>query len=131
MASNRCVLLADSHHGLSEGVRRLLATLFDAIVMVADEVSLFETANRLQSDLVVVDLTLARGDALGLLRRFRSRFPDMKVIVVSNYDSVSVSHSVLAAGAHAFVVKSAIATDLLAAADNVLAGKSYVSPRVV
>ena len=52
----RCVLLADAHHGLSEGVRRLLATAFEAIVMVADEVSLFEAAARLRSDLAVVDL---------------------------------------------------------------------------
>ena len=49
-----CVLLADPHHGLSEGVRRLLATTFDAVVMVADEVSLFESAGRLQIDLAVV-----------------------------------------------------------------------------
>ena len=32
----RCVLLADRHHGLTEGVRGLLETSFDAVVMVAD-----------------------------------------------------------------------------------------------
>src|SRR6267378_2306090 len=52
-----CVLLAQAYHGLSEGVRGLLATTFKAVVMVADEVSLFESAGRLQSDLAVVDLT--------------------------------------------------------------------------
>jgi len=36
-----CVLLADRHHGLSEGVRGLFETAFDAVVMVADETSLF------------------------------------------------------------------------------------------
>jgi DNA-binding NarL/FixJ family response regulator len=61
VAQTRCVLLAGAHHALSEGVRRLLSTAFEAIVMVADEVSLFETAARLQSELAVVDLTLARG----------------------------------------------------------------------
>ena len=126
----RCVLLADTHHGLSEGVRRLLATAFDAIVMVADEVSLFETAARLQSDLAVVDLTLARGDGLDLVRRFRSRFPNTRMIVVSVHDQSIVSRSVLEAGADGFVVKRAIATDLLPAADAVLAGSRYVSPGI-
>jgi DNA-binding NarL/FixJ family response regulator len=126
----RCVLLADAHHGLSEGVRRLLATTFEAIVMVADEVSLFETAARLRSDLVVVDLTLARGDALELLRRFRGQFPSTRMIVVSVYDQPSVSRSVLEAGADGFVVKRAIATDLLPATDAVLAGGRYVSPAI-
>jgi DNA-binding NarL/FixJ family response regulator len=126
----RCVLLADAHHGLSEGVRRLLATAFEAIVMVADEVSLFETAARLQSDLAVVDLTLARGDALDLVRRFRGRFPNTRMIVVSVHDQSSVSRSVLEAGADGFVVKRALATDLLAATDAVLAGSRYVSPGI-
>jgi DNA-binding NarL/FixJ family response regulator len=126
----RCVLLADAHHGLSDGVRRLLATAFEAIVMVADEVSLFETAGRLQSDLAVVDLTLARGDGVDLVRRFRVRFPNTRMIVVSVHDQSTVSRSVLEAGADGFVVKRAIATDLLPAADAVLAGSRYVSPGI-
>ncbi len=130
IAPTRCVLLADAHHGLSEGVRRLLATTFEAIVMVADEVSLFETAARLQSDLAVVDLTLARGDGVDLVRRFRGRFPNTRMIVVSVHDQSTVSRSVLEAGADGFVVKRAIATDLLAAADAVLAGSRFVSPGI-
>lgn len=52
----KCVLLADRHHGLSEGLRSLLETIFEAVVMVADEHSLFETARRLRPTLAVVDL---------------------------------------------------------------------------
>lgn len=125
-----CVLLADPHHGLSEGVRSLLATTFETVVMVADEVSLFESARRLQSDLAVVDLALSRGNGLDLVRRFRDRFPGMKLIIVSIHDQPSVRHAVLEAGADGFVAKRAIATDLLAAADAVLAGQRYVSPEV-
>jgi DNA-binding NarL/FixJ family response regulator len=126
----RCVLLADPHHGLSEGVRGLLATTFEAVVMVADEISLFESAGRLRSELTVVDLALSRGNALDLIRRLRGRFPAMKMIIVSVHDQASVSRSVLEAGADGFVIKRAIATDLLAATDAVLAGQRYVSPEV-
>lgn len=126
----RCVLLADAHHGLSDGVRNLLATTFEAVVMVADEVSLFESAGRLQSDLAVVDLALSRGNALDLVRKLRARFPAMKMIIVSVHDGSSVSRSVLEAGADGFVVKRAIATDLLAAAEAVMAGQQYISPQV-
>jgi DNA-binding NarL/FixJ family response regulator len=127
-ADAHCVLLADPHHGLSEGVRALLATTFETVVMVADEISLFESARRLQSDLAVVDLSLSRGDGLEMVRRLRDLFPQMKLIILSIYDQSSVGRSVLAAGAHGFVAKRAIATDLLAAADAVLAGQRYVSP---
>jgi len=129
-AEPHCVLLADPHHGLSEGVRNLLATMFDTVVMVADEGSLFESAGRLRSDLAVVDLALSRGNALDFVRRLRGRFPAMKLIIVSVHDQPSVSRSVVEAGADAFVGKGAIATDLLAAADAVLAGQPYVSSSI-
>jgi two-component system secretion response regulator SsrB len=129
-ADTLCVLLADPHHGLSEGVRGLLATTFKAVVMVADEASLFESAGRLQSNLTVVDLALSRGNGIDLVRRLRGRFPQMKLIIISVHDQPSVSRSVLEAGADGFVVKRAIVTDLLAATDAVLAGRRYVSSEV-
>jgi DNA-binding NarL/FixJ family response regulator len=130
MGKADCVLLADPHHALSEGVRGLLATTFAAVVMVADEASLFESAGRLRSDLAVVDLALSRGNGLDFVRRLRGRFPDMKLIIVSVHDQSILSHSVLDAGANGFVVKRAIVTDLLPAADAVLAGHQYVSPGI-
>jgi DNA-binding NarL/FixJ family response regulator len=130
MSKADCVLLADPHHGLSEGVRGLLATAFQAVVMVADEASLFESAGRLHSDLAVVDLALARGNALEFVRRLRGRFAEMKLIIISIHDQPILSRSVLEAGANAFVVKRALATDLLSAIDAVLAGQQYVSPAV-
>jgi two-component system nitrate/nitrite response regulator NarL len=65
-----------------------------------------------------------------LVRRLRGRFPEMKVIIVSVHDQSSVGRSVLEAGADGFVVKRAIATELLAATDAVLAGQRYLSAEV-
>jgi two-component system secretion response regulator SsrB len=124
----RSVLVGDPHHAVSEGMRTLLATAFRAVVMVADEVSLFESAGRLKSDVAVIDLALARGNAIDLVRRLHNCFPGMRIIVISMHDGSSVSRSVLEAGADAFVAKRAIATDLLLAADAVLAGQRFVSP---
>jgi DNA-binding NarL/FixJ family response regulator len=122
-----CVLLADRHHGLTEGVRGLLESAFDAVVMVADETSLLESAERLRPALAIVDLSLARGEGLQWLTRLRSRCPGLKVIVLSVHDQPSVCHSAMEAGAAAFVLKRAIATDLLPAIDAVQAGMPYVS----
>jgi DNA-binding NarL/FixJ family response regulator len=127
----RCVLLADRHHGLMEGMRGLLETTFEAVVMVADEVSLLESAIRLPVALVVVDLSLTHGDGIGMIRRFRAHFPKTKMIVISVFDEPTVSKAVLEAGTNGFVLKRAIATDLLPAVDAVLAGQCYVSPGVV
>jgi len=115
-------LLADRHHGLVEGIRGLLESAFDAVVMVADETSLLESAVRLQPVLAVVDLSLARGDNLRWLRQFRVRCPDLKLIVLSVHDEPSICRSVIAAGADGCVLKRTVATELLPAIDAVLAG---------
>jgi two-component system secretion response regulator SsrB len=114
-----CVLLADRHHGLTEGVRGLLETAFGSVIMVADEASLLEGAGRLRPDVAVVDLSLARDSGLGWLRELRRRCPELKVIVLSVHDEDSVRRAAMEAGADAFVLKRAIATDLLAAVERV------------
>jgi two-component system, NarL family, invasion response regulator UvrY len=124
-----CVLLADRHHRLMDGIRGLLETEFDVVVMVSDEISLCESATRMKIAAAVVDFSLARGDGLGLVRRLRDRFPELNLIVLSVHNEPSVSRAILGAGANCFVLKSSIATDLLPAIDAVLAGKTYISPK--
>jgi len=119
-----CVLLADRHHGLTEGVRGLLATAFGTVVMVADEESLLDGTERLQPDVVVVDLSLAQDSGLGWLKSLRRHCPELKVIVLSVHDEQSVRRAAMEAGADAFVLKRAIATDLLSAVDAVRGGRS-------
>ena len=132
MLENRpsCVLLADRHHGLTEGVRGLLETVFGTVVMVADEASLLEGAGRLQPDVAVVELALAKDSGVGWLRELRQRCPELKVIVLSVHDEQSVRRAAMDAGADAFVLKRAIATDLLLAVDSVRAIRGVGSPPV-
>ena len=118
-----CVLLADRHHGLTEGVRGLLETAFGTVVMVADEASLLEGAVRLRPEVAIVDLSLARDSGLGWLRELRRRCPGLKVIVLSVHDEQSVRSAAMAAGADAFVLKRAIATDLLPVVDALAGAK--------
>jgi DNA-binding NarL/FixJ family response regulator len=122
-----CVLLADRHHGLTEGVRGLLETAFGTVVMVADEASLLEGASRLRPDVAVVDLSLARDSGLGWLRALRQRCPDLKVIVLSVHDEQAVRRAAMEAGADVFVLKRAIATDLLAAVELVRNSRSEMT----
>ena len=110
-----CVLFADRHQALSEGVRGLLETAFGAVVMVADEASLLETTGRLRPDVAVVDISLAQHSGLDWLRAVRAQSPQLKLIVLSVHDEESVRAAAIAAGADAFVLKRAIATDLLPA----------------
>ncbi len=119
------VLLAAPHYGLADGIRSLLATEFDAVVMVADEKSLCESAVRLNPQLAVVDLALAHGDIRGLIARLRLGCAGLKVILLSAHDESAIVEAARSAGAEGLVGKREIATELLTAVDAVLRGESH------
>jgi DNA-binding NarL/FixJ family response regulator len=118
------VLLADRHHGLTEGVRALLETT--VVMVVADETSLIEGVNRFRPDVAIVDLPLARQSGLGWLRAVRCRCPGLEVIMLSVHDEESARRAAKDAGADAFVLTRDIATDLLPAVERVRAGPGAV-----
>ena len=119
--SHSCVLLADRHPGLVEGIRSLLETAFGTVVMVADKASLQDVAYRLRPDVAVVDVSLVRDGGLGWLMEMRARCPGLKVIALSVHDEDSVRLAALKAGADEFVLKRAIGEDLLPAVDRLFA----------
>lgn len=126
-----CVLLADRHPGLSDGVRGLLETVFSTVFMVRDEASLTEGARRLSPGLIVADLSLAPGDAAGFVRRLCGQAGGAKVLVLSMHDAPTVAQSVIGAGADGVVLERAIATDLLAAIESLMEGIPYISPAML
>ncbi len=126
--SQRCVLLADSHHNMLEALCGLLRGRFATTVMVADETSLLEAIPRMEPDLVVVDLSLPVTGNINIVPTLFSRYPGLRVIVLSVHDEEMVSSHALSAGAAGFVLKRTAGVDLTAAVDAISRGETYVSP---
>lgn len=122
------VLLADSHSPMLEGVRSLLEERFESVVMVSDENSLVQTAEKLRPDLVVVDVSFPVTETKNAVAVLRERFPDIQLIALSIHDESVAVERVLASGASAFVLKRSATTDLVPALEEVSAGRVYVSP---
>ena len=126
------VLLADRHSPMLEGVRNLLEGRFQAVVMVADEASLFQAVQGLQPTCAIVDVSfpLSDGSAGNVISLLHQRVPDLKLIALSVHDERAVAERVLELGALGFVVKGAAVTDLLPAIEAVMSGQTYVSGSV-
>ena len=122
--SHRCLLLADAHPNMLEAVRGLLVGRFATTVMVADEASLLEAVGRMEPDLVVVDLSLPVVGGVNAVRSLFSRYPGLRVIVLSVHDEQPALAEALGAGAAGFVLKRTAASDLTAAVDAVLRGET-------
>lgn len=122
------VLLADRHQNMLEGIRGLLETMFDSVIMVADETSLLQAVDRLSPDLAVVDLSLQAIKEVNVAKQLKDRYPELRVIVLSVHDDPTVADKIMESGIEGFVLKRAVATDLLPAIDAVLVGGTYLSP---
>ena len=122
------VILADRHQNMLEGLRGLLEVMFETVVMVADKASLFDTAEKICPDLAVVDLSLPVFGEINIARQLKDKCPDLKIIILSIHDEKTVVSEIMDSGISGFVLKRSAASDLISAVDEVLRGKTFVSP---
>jgi len=110
-----------------EGIRGLLKTRFESVVMVADEKSLFDIIEKLIPDIIVVDLSLPISGELNIARKININHPNLRFIVLSIHDETTAINEIMSAGAAGFVFKRSAVTDLMPAVDEVLQGYTYIS----
>ena len=103
MSSRPRVLLADDYPDIVKAVSRLLALDYDIVGSVADGSALLEAAQRLQPDVIVLDVNLPNVHALEACREITHVNPEMKVIMFTAMDDPDVSQAFFEAGASAFV----------------------------
>jgi DNA-binding NarL/FixJ family response regulator len=106
------VLLVDDHPDMLKAVSRLLAVDCEVVGSVADGSALLETAQRLEPDVIVLDVNLPHVHALEACREITRMNPEMKVIMFTAMNDPNVSKAFFEAGASAFVSKLA-SDDLL------------------
>ena len=101
------VVVVEDHPVLCDGLKQLISSQSDlACVGVADDVP---DAKRLvqdcKPDLMVIDLRLKAGDALDFIKTLRVECPEVKVLVLSQYDELVFAERALRAGASGYIMK--------------------------
>jgi DNA-binding NarL/FixJ family response regulator len=124
------ILLADDHVLVAEGLRTMLAPVYDVVGTVSDGRSLLDAAGTLKPDLILVDIGMPQLNGLDATRVLKRLLPNVKVIILTqNEDSLLVAEA-FRAGASGYLLKYAAPKELLQAIDEVLKGASYLSPRI-
>ncbi len=122
-------LLADDHPLMREGVRQVLSQLEPPVEIIDahDYPSLFaQTALHADLDLALVDLNMPGFVGMQGITQYRSRFPDIPLVVLSASESQHDIRSALEAGALGYIPKAASTSVMLAALRQVLTGDIYV-----
>jgi DNA-binding NarL/FixJ family response regulator len=127
------VLLVDDHALVRQGMAAIINEQPDMHVCgEADGVrSAIAAVADTKPDVALVDLSIKDGDGLELLRDIRTRFPDVRTLVISMYDEAVYAERALRAGAKAYIMKAEAAKTVIAAIRLVLRGETYLSPRML
>jgi len=121
------ILLADDHGPLLELIQGLLEPIFDVVGSVQDGESLVKAAKKLQPDVIVTDISMPELNGIDAAYQMRASGSSSKIIFLTVHADPDFVQAALKAGAVAYVWKFRVATDLLVAIGEVLAGRTFIS----
>src|ERR1700753_607675 len=127
--AQRRVLIVDDHPIVRQGLRRMIELEPDLVVCgeVQTEREARSAIRAMAPDVVIVDISLAQGDGLELVRDVHAQQPELPMLVLSMHDESIYAERLLAAGASGYIMKQAASDQLLIALRQVLSGEKYLS----
>jgi DNA-binding NarL/FixJ family response regulator len=125
------VLLADDHSIVRRGLRSLLEEAGHSVVAeAADGLEAVRLCEEHRPDLVILDIAMPKLNGIEVAARAQKVDRPAGVIMLSMHADESYILRALAAGARAYLLKSATDEDLLPAIRAVASGKPFFSPAV-
>lgn len=123
------LLMVDDHTIVREGLKRVLNPIAHewAITEASTGFQALECLRRQPFNLAIVDLSMPGMSGLDLIRRIKSEFPDVAVLVLSMHGEEQYAMRSFKAGANGYVTKDSAATELVTAVRKVASGGSYVT----
>ena len=126
------VVLADDHALVRQGFRRILEDEMDIEVIgeAGGGAEAIDLDQRLDPDVVVLDMNMPEINGLHAAIEILRRRPDRAILMLSMYDDVQYVRNALNAGIKGYILKNALETDLIRAVRAVAAGKRFLSPEL-
>ncbi|MEU8251102.1 response regulator transcription factor [Nonomuraea sp. NPDC048916] len=111
------VLIVDDHALVREGIREILETHEDLVVVgeAGDSESAVQLTASIQPHVILLDIEIPGDDVTTTVGRVHQLAPDTKVIILSMYDGPQMLQALLAAGIHAYLLKSVTRQELVSA----------------
>lgn len=123
------ILVVDDHPVVRDGVTGMLAGPPDLEVVgeATDGNEAILAAQRLQPDVVLMDLQMPGTDGVAATAMIVGANPGVRVLVLTTYDDAPGIRAALAAGAAGYLLKDTPSDELFAAIRNVAAGGTALS----
>lgn len=122
------ILLADDHPAMREKVATFLESAYEIVGAVPDGRSALNETARQHPDIVLMDISMPIMNGIDAAEQMMRTGTETKIIFLTVHDDLDFVKAALATGASGYVIKSHMATDLLPAIREALAGHRFVSP---
>ena len=126
--SRKTILIADDHPLLVEGIMSLLRSEFEILGSARNGRELLVEAERLQPDLITIDIGMPGLNGIEAARRLKISCPDSRLVCVTQQNDIEYLLAAFRAGVKGFVSKEDILGELVEALNTVLQGGLYVTP---
>lgn len=124
-------VIADNQKMFTEGVQLILKDLMlpdIKIVGIANNLNeLSEITNQFPVDLLILELAIADELDTSIIVDYKKAFPNMKIIILSNYGDYALVRDAFKKGVDGYVLKSNHAIELAQCIDFVMEGKTYMA----
>jgi CheY-like chemotaxis protein len=120
------VLLVDDHVRILESVAKELAVDFEIVAMVTDGQQALIAADRLEPDLIVLDVAMPGLDGFQTLRQLKRNGTRAKIVMLTMYESDEYVAKAIDCEAHGYALKTRIRLDLVNALKHALADQFLV-----
>ena len=121
------ILIADDHELMRKGLRAVLENQPGWIVCgeAINGREAVDLAQRLQPDVIVMDVTMPELNGLEATRQIRKAIPKVEVLILTMHKSEQLVGEVLAAGARGYILKADTSRLLVAAIESLAQHKPF------
>jgi len=126
------VLIVDDHGILRSGVKLIIDQTEDMEIVgqACDGHEGIELARKLKPDVVLMDISMPGLNGIDATKEIVRENPDIKVLALSAYCNRRFVRDMLKAGVSGYILKDAMADELVYAIKSVHAGRRYLSEKV-
>jgi DNA-binding NarL/FixJ family response regulator len=126
------ILIVESYEVMREGLRALIATEPDMVVIgeAIDSSTAIEQAYFLHPDIVMVDPMSLGHDSIQTISSIKQVHPKTRILVLTNYIDKGEVQAALQAGARGYMLKGTAAPELIQAIRDVFQGKLVLQPTI-
>ena len=126
------IVLADDHDLVRSGIKALLSMVdgLEVIAEARDGEELIALVDSLMPDVVMTDISMPGMDGITAISHIHARHPQVRLLVLSMYDTVDFVKRAVANGACGYLMKDAPPFELEQSVRSVMATGSYFSPAI-